>query len=165
MLLDYRRVKAEEAAYVQQILLQNGQWMLSKGIDQWPLDWLESIADDISASVAEGNFWCLESCDEIVAVVEVHAGPEQLWGLDTEPSLYIHKLAIRRAHASRSLGSKLLRCVIQRAREEKRSYVRLDCVASNDRLRSYYASQGFHFVTIENNGEVELALYQLELGP
>ena len=163
--MEFRKVRAEEATAVQQILLENGRWMLSQGIDQWPIEWLDSIADEISASVTDGNFWCFESGDEIVAVVEMHPGPEQLWGLDAELSLYVHKLAIRRAHASRSLSSKLLRCVIGRAREEQRRCVRLDCVASNKRLRSYYADQGFRFVRTENNGEVELALYQLELGP
>ena len=161
--MDLRKVRAEEATSVQQILVENGQWMLSKGIDQWPIEWLESIADDISTSVSEGRFWCFDSDDEIVAVVEVRHDPEQLWGLDTEPSSYVHKLAINRSHHSSSLGSKLLGAVIERARLQKRRYVRLDCVASNERLRSYYENQGFRFVRIATNGEIDLALYELAL--
>ena len=58
----------------------------------------------------------------------------------------------------------ILKAVIDKAKANKLSFVRLDYVASNNRLRGYYENQTFSLVSVENNGEVDLALYRLDLG-
>ena len=88
---------------------------------------------------------------------------EALWGFDTQPALYLHKLAIRHDLSTKGLGAELLRFGLNQAQSENLDYVRLDCVASNRALRDYYERHGFRLARVENNGEVDLALYQLPL--
>lgn len=158
--MNIRKVRETEAELVHEVLLENGRWMLASGIEQWPMDWLESIKDEVIASVAEGNFWCCEISDDIHAVVEVKKEAEELWGFDARPSAYVHKLAINRDHSGEGLGAKLLGSILEQAQSDRLDFVRLDCVASNTRLRHYYEGKGFQFVRIEHNGQVDLALYE-----
>jgi ribosomal protein S18 acetylase RimI-like enzyme len=163
-IMNVRKVKVAEAGLVHDILLENGRWMHSNGIEQWPTEWLESIAGDIAKSVGDEKFWCCTIKNEIAAVAEVKTDPEALWGFDAQSSAYVHKLAIRRKFASEGVGAALLRSTIENAFSDGLSFVRLDCVASNRRLRNYYEDLGFRYISTENNGEVDLALYQLEVG-
>ncbi len=159
-------IHSAHAKTVYDILLENGRWLHSQGINQWPLAWLASIKPQIYDSVAAGNFQCTKIDGQIAAVVELLQHPEALWDFDTSPAMYVHKLAVRREHAQIQLGEGILNQVQQDSTTLGLEYLRLDCVASNQRLRNYYASLGFECQGVRQKGEGELALalYQKALG-
>ncbi|MCR9278756.1 MAG: GNAT family N-acetyltransferase [Pseudomonadaceae bacterium] len=164
----FRRVRADEANAVFQILLDNGEWMLKNDIEQWPMEWLASIEAEVKRSVCSGGYWCMDVRGDIAACVEVNRTPEQLWGFDPEPSSYLHKLAISRPPKGTSIGSQLLAATINMARSRGSEFVRLDCVASNERLQRYYERLGFECKGLKRvddgvGGEVELALFELAI--
>ena len=61
-----------------------------------------------------------------------------------------------RACAGRGLGAQLLAWALAEAAARGRALLRLDCVASNDFLRRYYAAAGFR-----ERGEVALGELRL----
>jgi GNAT superfamily N-acetyltransferase len=65
-------------------------------------------------------------------------------------------LVVSRAERGTGLGRRLLDWACERARELGRASLRLDCVASNEFLRRYYADAGF-----EERGEVDLGRVRL----
>lgn len=161
--MQLRQLHTGESDSVNQILKDNGRWMLANGIQQWPPEWLNSIAGDVTNNVASGHFWGFVEGNEILAVVEVQCESEALWGFDSTPSLYVHKLAVNRSVAVPGIGSKLLKAVITRAKREDYTYVRLDCVASNRQLRAFYEGHNFEYEGVRIETDLELALYQLSI--
>ncbi len=71
---------------------------------------------------------------------------KQLPGLTSRaaPSAaYLHRMAVRR-HAA-GIGAAVLSWAAGLARQHGCQALRLDCVASNDRLRAYYERTGFAY--------------------
>jgi GNAT superfamily N-acetyltransferase len=64
-----------------------------------------------------------------------------LWGDADTAAGYVHRMAVRRQAAG--LGPLLLDWAADTARQNRRHLLRLDCVASNGRLRTYYEARGF----------------------
>jgi GNAT superfamily N-acetyltransferase len=161
--INLRRVKDTEFDVVYGILHENATWLLSKGIFQWPLDWLESIRPEIRASIHAELFYAIEIENTVVAVLEIRTAPELLWGNNQDEAHYIHKLAIRRKYSDGGLGRKILDIIKSKAQQKNIKFLRLDCVAHNDKLREYYESCGFNLKGIVDAGEVNLALYEFNI--
>mgnify|MGYP005990196363 CR=1 FL=1 len=161
--MNLRQVSSFEFELVFGILHENAIWLLSKGIFQWPLDWLESIRSEIEASIDSGLFYAAEIDGELIAVVEIRSAPEKVWKNDEAKALYIHKLAIRRKYADSGIGKNVLTQIKYKAIQKNISYLRLDCVAHNNRLREYYESCEFELKDIVEAGEVNLALYEYQV--
>jgi ribosomal protein S18 acetylase RimI-like enzyme len=64
--------------------------------------------------------------------------------------VYVYTLAVRRKWAKQQFGCRLLEWASHRAQSLGRRWVRLDCVAENAFLRSYYTQAGF-----TDRGEIE----------
>jgi GNAT superfamily N-acetyltransferase len=161
--INLRRVRDTEFDVVYGILHENATWLLSKGIFQWPLDWLESIRPEIRASIDAELFYAVEVENTLAAVLEIRSAPEVLWGNNQDKAHYIHKLAIQRKYSDRGLGRDILDLIKSKARQKNINFLRLDCVAHNDKLREYYKSCGFNLKDIVDAGEVNLALYEYRI--
>lgn len=145
------------------ILYENARWLESKGIFQWPVDWLNSNQDEIRSSVNSGLYFKVEIANHIAGVVELTQRPDEIWQGDESPALYIHKLAIRRQCSNQNLGREILDLITKLACSQDLQYLRLDCVAHNTKLRQYYESYGFKFIKEISAGVVNLALLQCEI--
>ena len=161
--INLRKVSNTEFDVVYGILHENATWLLSKGIIQWPLDWLESIRPEIKASINTELFYAVEINNEVAAVCEIKTAAEALWDNSKTAALYIHKLAIRRKYSDGGLGRNILDLIKSKARLKNIKYLRLDCVAHNDKLRAYYESCGFSLKGIVDTDEVNLALYEHQI--
>ncbi len=162
--MNLRQVSTSESDIVFDILHENAIWLLSKGIFQWPLDWLESIHSEIKSSIESGLFYAVEiNNNNLSAVIEIRSTPEEIWQNDAADALYIHKLAICRKYADSGLGRNILTLIKSQALQQNIEYLRLDCVAHNTKLREYYESCGFDLKGIVEAGEVNLALYEHQI--
>ena len=99
----------------------------------------------------------------MAAVCEIKTAAEALWDNSKTAALYIHKLAIRRKYSDGDLGRNILDLIKSKARLKNIKYLRLDCVAHNDKLRAYYESCGFALKGIVDADEVNLALYEFNI--
>ena len=158
--MNLRLVTTTEFETVYDILHENARWLSVKNIIQWPLDWLQSKRQEIQGSIEFGAYHAIDIDDEIAAVVEIKSAPEEIWANDNIPALYIHKLAIRRKYSDKKLGREIINLIEMRAAQQGIKYLRLACVAHNDKLRKYYESCGFIFKSEVNSGEIVLALYE-----
>ena len=158
--MDIRSVTSPEFESVYAILYGNAQWLLSKNILQWPLEWLESIRPAIESSIDLGFFSAIDINDQMAAVLEIRSAPEPLWQHDLAEALYIHKLAVDRKYSNREVGRKIIEALKTKAILDGKRYVRLDCVAHNNGLRTYYESCGFKLKDIVKTPVVDLALYE-----
>lgn len=159
--MELRSAKVSDCEMVYRILHENAVWLETRKIVQWPIPWLESKREEIFKSVKYGEFFIAYKQNAVVAVVEIKTEPESMWGFDGGASLYIHKLALSAGHRGKGIGREVIRKIVSRAKKDGFQYIRLDCVANNKKLCEYYCASGFRFKGVANNGEVDVALYEL----
>jgi GNAT superfamily N-acetyltransferase len=161
--LNLRPVNASEFEVVFDIINENAKWLLLQNIIQWPLNWLESKRQEIKESIELGMYYAIDIDDEIAAIVEIKSDPEAIWKNDLSLAFYIHKLAVRRKYANQKLGGIILKLIEKYAVQGGAKSLRLDCIATNTKLRQYYELHGFRNKFIVNVGDVDLALYEFKL--
>jgi len=92
---------------------------------------------------------------EIVGTITLEWADDGLWsdkGMDR--ACYVHGLATQRARAGQGIGIALLQWAEEIARATGKTYLRLDCDASNPMLRAYYERAG-----LTHCGDVHTLIY------
>lgn len=120
------------------------RWQIASGIDQWKPG--EYDPDEVRDQIVDGQWWVIRDDGALTATVRIlESDPiwDDLVAPDDVTALYVHGLMVRRIHAGRGIGDRLLEFAQDQVRERDRTVLRLDCAAANARLRDYYASRGF----------------------
>jgi GNAT superfamily N-acetyltransferase len=119
------------------VLDEAAGWLSARDVQQWPLRFPARL---VRPGVEAGHTW-LGYLDGVAAATITLTWADPLWPPDDGLAGYVHRLAVRRTAAG--LGARLLEWAAGAIRDEGRSVLRLDCVATNARLRAYYESAGF----------------------
>jgi len=121
------------------------RWQLQRGIRQWAAG--EVTAHEVLIQILEGQWWVVREPDgSVSAAVRVIDQDLVVWGAASGRAVYVHGLVIDRSCAGEGVAAALLRWVESRSRAWDCAAVRLDCVASNGRLRRYYTELGYRVV-------------------
>ena len=115
-------------------------WVGERGYEQWPLPFPR---DELEAAVERGEVYVAEVDLEVVATVTLLWDDPMYWGDRPADAAYVHKLAVRRACAGRRIGSAIVEWADMTAAAAGRAFLRLDCLADNPGIRSYYEQLGF----------------------
>lgn len=125
------------------------QWQIRRGIDQWRPG---EINPEVIAAQAAGGQWFVLRPDarrtgpQVIATARVIDADAHTWGpeLGADGTAgYLHALMVHRAHAGRGLGAAVLTWFEQFTLTCGRQVARLDCVATNQRLRRYYTDHRY----------------------
>jgi GNAT superfamily N-acetyltransferase len=139
--LTVRPARAEDAETVAGILEEAAHWLTSRGIDQWRMgDWLRPL---LAERIGRGEVYLAWLGDQPVATLTLQWSDEQTWGAMPDDAGYLHSLAVWRAYGGQGIGLALLGWAERTAAMAGRTYLRLDCMARNGALRSYYEGAGF----------------------
>ncbi|MGW0803028.1 GNAT family N-acetyltransferase [Nonomuraea sp. NPDC002799] len=134
----YRRVDRGQEDEVLAVLDETAAWLATEGVQQWPRRFERAW---IGPAIARGETWLVEVGGRVAATVTLDWS-DPLWEEDGLAG-YVHRMAVLRWAAG--LGEHVLAWAADQAREAGRAYLRLDCVASNQRLRDHYESAGFAY--------------------
>jgi ribosomal protein S18 acetylase RimI-like enzyme len=128
------------------------RWMQDNGIDQWiPGD---KDTDHFRRWLKDGEVWIAETGDgDAIGAYELWWEDQDAWGIQPPVAGYVHRLMIDRDTAPAGFGRLLLAHAEQRVAATGREFVRLDCLTSNPRLRTYYEAAGYR-VAGEEPGKV-----------
>jgi len=158
-----RKSKARDLSNVIEILYENSKWMESKGIFQWPLDWLKSQESGITEEVKSGNFYIHETTESVLGILHLTEEMNPLWKGRSSRAFYLSKIAVRLKNRKQNIGGRMIKAIESKAEKSGICALRLDCVSSNQKLKEYYQSKGFAFVTRKDLPEVSLDLYEKKL--
>jgi len=167
-----KSARPEEVGIALSILMEASSWLSSRGIDQWPMEWIVSppLRAWVAECAREGELFFAETERAKVGVFAVRKsqsdGDVFLWGKDSGVSAYLHSLAIRRAWSGRGLGRELLKHAEKLAAKAGRKTLRLDCGRGNPRLRRWYEDAGYELRgegLPPNTGGRVLCLYEKTL--
>lgn len=167
-----KTARPEEVGIALSILMEASTWLSSRGIDQWPMEWI--VSPPLRAWMAErsrqGELYFAEAERAKVAVFVLLRAPSDgdlfLWGPDHGRSAYLHSLAVRCSWSGHGLGRELVAYAGKLAAKAGKELIRLDCGRDNPRLRKWYEDAGFVLKgegLPPNTGGRVLSLYEKSL--
>jgi GNAT superfamily N-acetyltransferase len=119
------------------ILDEAARWLQARGVTQWPPRFEPSW---VEGALGRGETWLVRVGATNCATVTLDLA-DSIWDGLQGRALYVHRMAVRRQSAG--LGAAILAWAADVARDRGLDALRLDCVASNVRLRGYYEAAGF----------------------
>lgn len=102
---------------------------------QFERSWVED-------AIRQGETWLVDVNGRVSGTVTVDFS-DPVWSDVDGNAAYVHRMAVSRRE--RGLGAVILAWVKEFARQQGCDTLRLDCVASNERLRGYYEAAGFAY--------------------
>ncbi|MHC3473228.1 GNAT family N-acetyltransferase [Streptomyces sp. 7R007] len=142
--LTYRKATPPDAATLVRLRDSAALWQLARGIDQWKPG--EKDERHFRTRMAEGEVWLAHSGPHLTGAWELWWQDEAAWGPRPADAGYIHRLMTTPHTAPPGTGRRMLAEAESRIAAAGRPYARLDCLASNPRLRAYYESAGYRAV-------------------
>jgi GNAT superfamily N-acetyltransferase len=162
-----RQACPDEFGVVMELLDDSISWLRGKGLDQWS-GW-RAWPTKMDPSLRRGDVWLLCDGNDLVGTVTVElAGDPDFWTEAelAEPAAYVSKLAVRRSHAGRELGSLLLDWASDHAFRHGCRWVRLDAWKTNPGLHDYYLDRGWTYLrTSSDPRRLSGALFQTAARP
>ncbi len=102
--------------------------------------------------------------DVWVGCVFISFDSDVFWpDIDTNSSVFFHKLAISDAYHGQGLGQKALAALGNLAKHSQRRWLRCDCHGARPRLRAFYQAFGFDLVDRKPRLGFDVARYQMRI--
>ena len=140
-----------------EIMREAARWSIERGEKLWDL---ESLTDAcLAESCQPHEIFVGELAGEPVVTALIQDRDPVIWP-DDGTALIVHKLAVRRAYAGRGFANRMLDFAEQHARQQGKTWLRLDTDSSRPKLRAFYETAGFTPVGIKPFLHLHVALYE-----
>lgn len=140
--LRVRAATAGDLAALVRLRDDAARWMLARGVTgQWLPGELDE--DHFRRVMAHGEVWLAEAGGRVAGAWELWWQDEAAWGPQPPVAGYVHRLMVDRDVAAPGTGRLLLDAAERRVAETGRAFARLDCLATNAELNSYYRQAGY----------------------
>lgn len=158
-LYDIHLAGQEDADLICQMLVEAAEWMISQGIFQWTPE--QFTKEEILSYFEYREIYILYAHLEPAAMFTLQQSDPDYWGMRNSKGYnYLHRLTVRRAFSSSGLGAHIVEWASIRTRDIGAKGLRLDCLATNLKLNSFYQRLGFRYMgTALKNGR-EYNLYE-----
>jgi len=142
--LTYRKATPPDAPTLVRLRDTAALWQQARGIDQWKPG--EKDETHFRTRMREGEVWLAHAGPHLTGAWELWWDDPAAWGPRPADAGYIHRLMTTPHTAPPGTGRRMLAEAESRIAATGRPYARLDCLASNPRLRTYYESAGYTVV-------------------
>lgn len=136
----------------------------ARGIQQWTYPPPPGLERLLEREIVAGHLYLARLATErrILGLFRLR-WEDAYWTALTGEAGYVHSFALCDDAVGHGIGQQILAWIGDYVRSRQCRYLRLDCIASNGRLRRYYEEQGFIYCGQVVDGDYTLALYQLSL--
>lgn len=118
----------------------------------------------VEAFVQNNEVFVAAVRNELVGCFSVHWRYEEMWGEQFhEDAGYVHRLCVSRKRKGEGIGRELIRYAESYVQAKGKSWLRLDCMADNPSLNSYYSRLGFVLQGRFDAGFWSANLYEREI--
>jgi len=151
--LTIKIAQKDESSKVIEMLKQIALWMKGQDINQWGFLLEGGDDEEIEEAIANQYTYIVLKDHDIVATFTLLPNQSEwdrhIWGEDiTSNALYLHRLAVIPAYMNIGLGRSILDWI--QHKESEKEYIRLDCVAGNEKLNDFYKKNEFELVGFED---------------
>ncbi|MEV6095063.1 GNAT family N-acetyltransferase [Nocardia sp. NPDC051981] len=149
-----RRARIADLGTITRFRLQRTSWLAARGSDQWTRAGrglpIETFARSVAHAVRQDETWIAEVDGEAAGTITVNdRADENLWSPgELADAVIIHYMIVDLRFAGTRVGETLLAHAARLAREQHRTWVRLDAWTTNTDLHAYYLRAGFHLARI-----------------
>lgn len=165
-LIKIQPAQPDDLPLVLEILREAAFWLAERQIPQWSYPPPPGLPNFLRRQIEQGDLylaWLLAD-ERAIGTLRFAWQDPDLWQDNGEHQAgYVHTLAIRPQLHGYQLGQVLLDWAKDHVRRRNRRYLRLDCVATNQRLRRYYTQLGFRPCGEATQGDFTGALFEFEL--
>ncbi len=134
----FRVARTTDIEQIMRLFEDARDWHARMHVARWPVFELDRVVDDLNGA----RLFVLADIIRVLGTVTVMEEDPLIWN-DRAPALYIHRLAVARDLKGADLGRLIVEHVDALALARGKAYLRLDCWADNDGLKSYYERIGF----------------------
>jgi hypothetical protein len=118
----------------------------SLGKVQWPV--FDRVL--VETEVVEKRQWKLIIEGEIACIWATTFDDPEIWGdKNTDPSVYIHRIATHSSFKGNNLVKEIVKWAIGYAKTNHKAYVRLDTIGGNQKLIDHYQNCGFDYLGLK----------------
>lgn len=142
-------------------------WARAKGLSQWHG---QNLPRQVREFTRRGELFIRRADgranDRLEAMMVLQGSPDHYWERpDDGAALYVHKLVVPLDLRGMGLGARCLHWGEERARASGRKFMRLDCLASNPKLRAYYPKHGYRPMgeVFSEQFQIRMALFEKDL--
>ena len=125
-------------------------------IKQWDMSYAKRYDKDYFKNQISTNLMYVAKYDETIAGCMLLKNKDEDYWQDYEPSYYIHHLVTDILY--KGIGKSLINFAINKARNDNKENLRLDCFKSNIKLNNYYKNLG-----LEEKGSGKIGGYTYNL--
>jgi Acetyltransferase (GNAT) family len=147
--IQVRLAKIDETEQIRNLLKEIAVWFNSKEIDQWTHMLSGSADAEIEEAIINEETYVLDMDNKIWETFTVSTKQSewdrQIWGESNDRSLYLLRLAIGLEFKGSGLGLKALHWLEDNF-ANRTEYLKLDCLAHNQKLNEFYKKCSFNFV-------------------
>jgi len=147
--------KSAESEMIIKILKDAAAWLHSINVDQWGYLRNGGEDDEICEGINNENTYLARMNSKIVGTFTLYEKQGEwdkyIWGNVPDNALYLHRIATIREEKYRGLGTELIKWIERECKVLEKKFIRLDCVAFNERLNNYYLSAGFKQIGINHD--------------
>jgi len=145
----------DEADVIIGLLKNVAEWLKLNHIDQWGYLRSGEADQEIRDCIKNNKTYVAKLHNKIVGTFTIYEQQNEwdsyIWGDVPDDAIYIHRLAVDREASGKGIGRELLHWIEKNYPAENKKWIRLDCVAGNERLNRYYREQGYTFVGITHD--------------
>lgn len=157
----FKKATEEETNDIYQLFLERRIWFAENKIEQWSDTFfhkftLEALKDIINTE----NYFILIKDSNIIAGFELTTD-STYWYDNVTPAYYIHKLVTKTNY--KNIGSLIFVICKELARNNKKKFLRLDCLQENEKLNSIYENHGFKLIKTGTKGYYNYSLREMSL--
>ncbi|MDQ0607067.1 GNAT superfamily N-acetyltransferase [Variovorax sp. W1I1] len=151
-----------EAATVAAVLNEAAQWLATEGRPLWSA--ADVAIERVQRDTDAGRYFIARENGDVAGVVRIDMEDPFFWPeIEAGSSAFVHKLAVRRSWGGKGVSTTLLAFARERTRGLGRRYLRLDCVADRQALRTLYEGFGFVLHSVIQKGTGSFARYELRV--
>lgn len=138
-------------------------------------DWKGFERALVEREIAEKRQWKIVEDGTIACVFVTTFSDPYIWQERNEdPSVYLHRIATHEHYRGRGYVKQIAQWAEQYARDNGKSFVRMDTMSGNEKLNAYYESCGFTYLGVteftetgdlpEHYKDGSCSLFEIKLG-
>ncbi|MCP5115819.1 MAG: GNAT family N-acetyltransferase [bacterium] len=157
--------KESDLTVVLEILDEAARWLIAQGIRQWESPPPPEARTLFTEAITKSEAYLLRQTGDtkVIGTFRLCWDHAPFWP-DRKPAGYLYTLALRPEFIGQGFGKMAIDWVAEQIRARELRWLRLDCIATNMRLRRWYEALGFTYRGTRSVGGYELALYEREDG-
>lgn len=136
------------------------KWFKDNNIKQWSRYLKNHPKEEFIEIIENKNFYIVKQKNILVAGFELSTN-SKYWNDDITPAYYIYKVVTKAGY--KNLGQVIFDKCKELAKKDKKKFLRLDCLKSNQKLNDIYESHNFKLIRYGNNERYSYSLRELKI--